>query len=48
VGLHLSAAAAYKHRGFAARRISMDALYMIIAFVVVMMLLNLVSTGRVD
>jgi len=26
----------------------MDALYMIIAFVVVMALLNIVSTGRVD
>jgi len=26
----------------------MDALYMIIAFVVVMALLNVVSTGRVD
>lgn len=48
VRLHPPAAPAYKHRTFAAGGPAMDALYMIIAFVVVIMLLNLMSTGRVD
>ncbi len=40
---------AYKRRNPAnCERLSMDAVYMIVAFLTVMVILNVVTTGRVD